>query len=566
MKYWLTNQNSNKNSGLGMNKFKCGRSNMGGILIFLLFIIGCTENVPPKDDVESPDNVAAVETNYLPYEVLSFSTERNFSSALALVNSQNPTSTDVPEVISTGTEIQVLTPRFNQGGYNAATRELTDYRLNTLLFTQDDKFYQLDLQKVIEPQRVQLSSEFQTSSICHGWDIWAEDFTNFENSRYIYYIANDCQSNIGKWFMVNLSMNEFQSPINLPTDIYYFISSILDSDTGALKGWLVVNQDGLLANYDVELTQFNLVRLNNANFPVTNFSSYIIKNAQNQLLLSIDEKILWYNPLTNLLENSVEVFPATQLSKVYQWQSDGTHLYFTVNHLANDRVTVLSSSLYRVLLENASQADLELLSSETEKITRLEIGSNGVVFSIGNLLKRYSTLTSSITNITPPENYNLSLNPGGIPVFYVSDDMLFAEYSLSGNLTARLILVQSADLQINEMLQNNYIVGVSYQKAWQIDRSRGIDKIVLEREGAGLGSRVISAFTPSEYPLMLTLGELPVDSTPRPLTRFYALGHDDILIQGIFNSVMEVFFIDVNKAGSLIQVTNNQTTERVVNF
>jgi len=549
-----------------MKLFAIDRYGMRCFLILLLFVTGCTENVPSIDDSENPDSVTPVESNFLPYEVLSFSADGNFSSALALVNSKNPTSTNVPEVASTGTEIEIFNPRFNQGTFNGAEQTLSDYRLNTLLFTQDNKFYQLELQNVIEPQRVQLSTELQANNICHEWDIWAEDFTNFTNSRYVYYIANDCRSNVGNWYMVNLSMNESQLPVNLPADIYYFISSILDSDTGALKGWLLVNQNGLLVHYDAEFTQSNPVRLNNINFPVINFSSYLIKNRQNQLLLSIDEKILWYNPQTNLLDNSVEVFPSGQLSKVYQWRSDGTHLYFTVNHLADDKITVLSSSLYRVLLENASQVNLELLSNETAKITKLEIGSNGVVFSVGNDLKRYSTLTSSITNINPPESYILSLNAQGFPIFYMSDDLLIAEYSRSGNLTARLVLIQDSNQQINDSLQNNYIVGVIYQKAWQTDRTRGIDKIVLEKEGTSLGSRIVSALIPSEYPLMLTLGELPVDSTPRPLERFYALGHDDILIQGIFNSVMEVFFIDATKAGSLMQVTNNQTTERVVNF
>ena len=100
------------------------------------------------------------------------------------------------------------------------------------------------------------------------------------------------------------------------------------------------------------------------------------------------------------------------------------------------------------------------------------------------------------------------------------------------------MLVQNTNLLINETLPNNYIVGDVYQKTWQTDRTRGIEKIILEREGGNLGSRVILAFNPSEYPLMLTLGELPIDSTPRPLERFHAFGHDDLLFQGIFNTVM----------------------------
>lgn len=549
-----------------MNLFAFIRNKVGCLLISLLFISSCSENSPSKDTGENPDKTALVATNYLPYEVLSFSAGRSFSTALGLVDSQKPKSTDVPEVASSGTEIRVLNPRFNQGTYDGSALTLSNYRLNTLLLTQDNKFYQLDLHGVIEPQRMQLSNEFQANNICHDWDIWAEDFTNFVNSRYIYYIAGDCQSNTGNWHMVNLSMDELQSPVNLPVDIYYFISSILNSNTGALEGWLVVNQNGFLVNYDSDFTQSNLVRLNNINFPVINFGTYLIKNSLNKLLLSIDEKILWYNPQTNLLENSVEVFSPAQFGKVRLWRSDGTHLYFTVNHLSADKSTVLSSSLYRVLLENASQADLELLSNETTKITNLEIGTNDVVFSVGNELKRYAKLTSSINVITPPVNSILSLNSQGFPVFYMSGELLFAEYSLSGNLSTRSILVQNTNLQINETLQNNYIVGVIYEKTWQTDRTRGIDKIVLEREGASLGSRAILALTPSEYPITTPLGELPADSNPRPLERFYALGHDDILIQGIFNSVMEVFFIDAAKAESLIQVTRNQTTERVVNF
>ena len=89
---------------------------------------------------------------------------------------------------------------------------------------------------------------------------------------------------------------------------------------------------------------------------------------------------------------------------------------------------------------------------------------------------------------------------------------------------------------------------------------------MFESEGTSLGSRVISSLIPEEYPSMLKLGELPVDSNPRPLNRFESLGHDDILMQGTFDSIVELFFIDTSEVGSLIQVTNNNTTERVVNF
>jgi len=547
-----------------MNSFIFNNNSMKCVLILLLVLNGCTENAPPIDNEESPDNITSVATNYLPYELLSFSAGVNYSTALGLVNSQNPGSTDVPEVTSSGTAIKIINPRFNQGDYSAVDLTFSDYRLNTLLFTQDNKFYQLDLKDVINPQRVQLSAEFQANNICHDWDIWAEDFTNFINSRYVYKIANDCQSNTGQWHMVNLSMNESQPPVNLPVDIYYFITSVLDSDTGALSGWLAVNQNGFLVNYDSEFTQSNLVRLDNNNFPIVNFASYLIKNRQNQLLLSIDEKILWYNHQTNLLGNSIDMTPVAQFSKVYQWRSDGTHLYFTVNNLANDKVTVLSSSLYRVKLENALQ--IELLFTDSDKITNLAIGSNDVVFSVGNDLKRYSTMTSSIINIAPPVNYNLSINAQGLPVFYMGGDTLIAEYSNASNLTTRLLKVQDLNRQLDETLENNYIVGVTYQKTWQVGKTRGVEKIVLESSGAGLGSRIISALSPVEYPQMLALGELPVDSNPRPLERFYAYGHDDILIQGIFSNLVEIFFIDVSKAGSLVQVTNNQSTERVVNF
>ena len=534
--------------------------------VFLLSgsISGClTESVPPKDN-DPDDNTTFVETNYLPYELLSFSTAKTFSNSLGLIDSQNPTSTTLPSITSTGTELSVLKPRFNQGTFSLIDSSLSNYRLDTLLLSQDNQLFKLDIFNVLNPQRIKLSSEFQANIICHNQDVWAEDFVDFDNSRYVYYIASDCQSNNGEWHMVNLSMTEQQSPEILSVGIKHFMTSILDNSTGAFDGWLVVDTNGFLIQYDPEFTQAKTVQLNNNALLINNYSAFLNSNSLNQFLLSIDEKIVWYNPQTKLVENSVEVFSATPLSHIYQWRSDGLHLYFTINHFAADGVTVQSSSLYRVLLQNASQSDVELLSNESEKISNLEVGSTGVTFSVGEKLRRYSNITFSITDLNPPDNFKLSRNAQGLPVFFVSDDVLLAEYSSVSNSNSRQVKIIGTT--INTTLTDSYIVGLIYQKSWQTIKSRGIEKVILEVQGESSGSRVVSALKPVEYPVMLTLGTLPVDATPRPLTRFNSLGHDDILLQGIFNSVVELFFIDAGKGGSLVQVTQNQTTERVVDF
>jgi len=544
-------------------------------LLFLFMVAGCSENKPSTklgpdsnnvdDPSKNPIGLSDVETNYLPYVLLNYSPGKSYPANLLAVNENNPSVTGTKAIEGGGSEIKVLRARFNHGNFDSGNQIISDFRLDTLLYVQNNNLFRTDLHHVKQPQRFQLSSEFQANSICHQRDTWAQDFANFSNSRYVYYVNSDCQDSGGEWHMVSLNMSNTEPPENLFININYLVTSVRDTATGALDGWLIIDQSGLLTLYDTEFLNGSSVKFNGASVQRQTNVEFLIDNKLGHKLIKVDENIVWYNSTNKIIDNKTQVFPAAVNAsrQFYQWRSDGEFLYFSLEHINPDDSTLSASELYRVALSGTQP--VELLMTEDAKIENIQIGDSGVYYSVNEKIVFYSTNNSLANIIVPPENNIIARYNGGQPVFNAVANRLFVEYVLVSDSAARTVNLYEGQ-QLIESLTNTMMIGVKYSDNQPLDRVRKIERIIIERGGVYSNTRKISSFFPVEYPTETIHGELPPDNNPHLVTRFNAVGHNKLLFQATINSAIDLFYIDLAKADSLLQVTNSQSAERVINF
>ncbi len=206
------------------------------------------------------------------------------------------------------------------GTYNAAIRSLSDVHPRTVIYVKDGKLWKVSALKQNSPSPAQISSERAANEIC-GNASTDSDFSNHNNAVYRYslpgpdgscYTADDIRK------MVKVGMSAADAPTNLGN--IRPITSIMDPQTGALKGWLAAD-NGNLNSYDANFTNPSSIKKTS-----TQDVNYVASAGITRIFLRIYGDLYLYNADTGSLSASLHTFssPFTSITS----RHDGESFFF----------------------------------------------------------------------------------------------------------------------------------------------------------------------------------------------------------------------------------------------
>ena len=551
--------------------FKCTVLLTFGIAFFG-FVVACTETIEPKDatlNQQPQQPPGTVLTDFLPFASNTFTNSVDTVAAYSFVDANNP-NLDVRVINHSSSTVIMMPARFYTGIVKATVNPqsgildsaiIEDHHLDTFLYKKNARIYKVDVSNVYDPKSVQLSAEGQANSICHEWDRWADDFQNSENSRYIYYVSDDCVS--GEWRMVRLGNSVTDLPDILPANIDYTVSHINNQQTGELVAWLVVekiNSVSTLVRYDQDFQ----IQSRQVIIPVVEEGvkiELLAFTSDEKVLLANHNQILFYDDsvANRAIVDTVSVFDVNEQKTIANHRVTGDYFYFTVK----DK-DLISTSLNRVLLDGANGSADELVSVNGD-IEKIEVSDQYLLYSNNGVVTRITLSDLSSTLFPMRDGYVLGLDKSEY-VFYVINDYVFIELMSISDNTQRLVwVINETELSQQDFLEGHYLVGAIFESDLSYSTDKKVEALIFETGGLVSGSRSVHVLTPGNYPSMKMLGTLPDATGQHLLKRYFASGHRKGLLEANVKALREIFYFDADVENSLKRITNNNVNETVIN-
>jgi len=533
------------------------------IALLLSGVVCCAkkDEVPiDKEKPELPQNT--VLSDFLPFEVQAFENGGNTTKNLNFVDANNPHGSPKSIIANNGV-ITPLNPLFSVGDFDATTFSVKNERAETLLYREDNKLFSVQLNDVFAIENKPLSTEANANLLCPQWDAWASDYSNPTNSRYIYYLANDClAADGGSWYMVSANFLNDNAPQLLPTNISHFISALYDSADGGLSGWLAITLDNRLVQYDVDLQVEKNISFNAEPLIVSYDVNLLSLNQEKNLILSDKNRIVLYDPLMQQVIAVHELYSTSEIGSVFSWRSNGDHVYFTLNkYNSNEEFT--ESVIYRVSL---TEFTIDELHKQNSFIEIIELNSDGLMFLSFKKINKIHFDTLDVVELSIPDNFVFARDENQNIRIFTRELFSYVELVNKTNKYYRVLMVMNSKENIYEQLEFYNIVGVVYSKDKPFISDRTVDYLVVENFSRNAGLRQLYSIKANDYLVRTKVGELPIDSNPQLLSQFVSYGNSKILVDGKINFVNEIFFIDINIENSLTRVTNNNVVEKAVNL
>lgn len=463
-----------------------------------------------------------------------------FQGSLAAVDPATPTAPIFIE--PAGTDVSGLAA-IEAGQYNAGTRRVSDVHFRTLVYGRGANLWKVNAVKGgAAPSAVRISSEASigTDGVCESFH--ASDFADHNNSRYAYQIPgadNDCSTaGDNLWRLVRVGMNDATLPIT-SANIDEPLTVIRDMASGAITGWLRLAGTNLVrydADFGNPITVTNLVG-----------SAQVVAMAPNgRVFLKIDSELKIYDPASYPtpgagLSLALHTFAGALGGAAY----DDAHAFF----LDGDY------TLYRVPLDGSATAGGPFLTeAATSALGQLTLTDSRLVYAAtdAGIVTLKSVLKSGGTAM-PIKTAAASQS---LAVAAATDNRVYY------NLTTGAAFPDVA----GTVLDNGDNLFEHLSSFWS-GRVRANEKAVtrdaaISHIGLFDAASSLSIYRTSDYIVTANVGIAPPDIGSLIVGAYNNLGHG--LAFGMSGAASDIFYFNLNTAGSLQRVTTTAGSESLV--
>ena len=403
-----------------------------GVILMILFLTaGCGSSGdnggggPPITPPSTGGSYAA--STYLLYAVSV--------DATGSLSALDPATPALPITVETGSDIvmdeddhNIFDPNsygmYQSGTYNSTTKTVTNLHPHAVIYAKTDgKLYRVSALKSGSPTPVQVSSESGADLLCVGtvegfMGTPVSDFANPDNSQYIYVLPgvdSNCNTEDDEWKMVRLGMSASDTPVSAKP----IIEMLLDLNTGAITGWLVIDAG------ELKKCNANFTACGTTLMLVTSEVNEMLALGSNRSLLNIDDQLFVYDGDANTLSDPIFTIPLG--AGVIASAADDNHLYF-----AHEQ------TIYKAPIDGSDLAS-ELAIESGYIGFLMAVTANKVVYTAGanwfmtSSLKVADKATGEITELD-------TAGTDGIASFFVAgNNIYYNSYNLNREPTAGVI-------------------------------------------------------------------------------------------------------------------------------
>lgn len=485
-----------------MRKFLKGT---GLFLLAAIFATGCGNT--------STATVAAAVNNVV--NATTTRTYHMFDSAPGL-KAVDPAAPATPIVVTanavgTGTPIYAMTA-------SVANQTFTDLHVSGGVYNDatTGKIYRVSAAKTGTPTPVQVSSEAAATNVCNFYV--DSDFTSTVTGVVYQLPGADATCNTaddtGKFTL--LSASNTTAPIALAGKM---VDSLVDMSTGARAGYIALNGT-------------NLQRCD-ANFAncATIAGAGVVNQADrmgNQFI-TVNNGIYHYAYSAGVVTLSASLFTIPGGSMVWGL-NDGTDFFF-FNSSTN--------ALYKIP-SNGSAAATTPLVTEAAAIGNLQATTTRLVYTVGNAIKSIARTGGAVTTLTAnSSNLMGATHAGKVAYSVTSAGPAYATYLVNDDGTGLVTIA-------------NTMIAASVASS---TGSFNADLETVKYVGVNMVTNAVNVIDANTGAVGTALGTKPATTG---MMFGFGIGND-VMITGYDANSSDVFFVDINTAGSFTRVTNTAT-------
>lgn len=555
-----------------------------GVGLLATLVAGC-----PSKPVTTAGVSGHKHESFLP--IVSGGNEMGWSS-LTVVDSDNPSHVMPIDALDNG--IQVFDHgHFHSGTFDKTTFKVKNFHMTTLMYAKSDGFFRLDLAERAMPYKVQVSSEPKAATICHETMVRGNDFVNQDLSRLVYKIGalvtttvvtNGVSTDVTKlkcdgntWHLIRLGMAPSDAPLNPPTSLTRVIDGLYHEDTGALIGWIAVD-NGKLTRYDADFALARHVATlpNSVEVAVDAPESVEVWTRladRKSVLIQVGEQLLRYNPLTDQASvvfsslSGTRTLKREHFSGAVDFFSDGAAVYFfsKVGDMASlNRLPLDTEAATPTVLTTENEGPAELNSAGgviNERIGWIYLTKDQVAYVKGYPYssadeKAYADYqvkmvhktngSAAVTAVTTDTNRALTGLRG------VGDKLyLFSLDKASLHAGHKMRVISDANPSSGGVVSDNLrLVGETYSDVFDPTQNVwALKTMILQKE------RRLIAYDPVLEKELFDIGQLSIGQTGMPnfaWSRGHQFGLLTVASDG--SDVGTVYYFDADVRNSLVNV------------
>ena len=348
---------------------------------FAVFVFGLGGLACDKIGTTPP--VEGQKNNYLAFHISERDGDTQKGIALKAFLADG-TGEPVTAAESPNGSLSVMNNGFQAGVYDGSTFTVSDYHTTDVIFLNQGKIFRLPVYQVSELKPLQLSSESDAYKLCVPFLRRGNDYAQQNNSRIIYKLVDDkalldtCKTASGRYYSIKYNDNETTSPQQLSNSITKVIDAVHAEDSGALIGWIVI-ENSQLKYYDADFVSGQTFNTSAGAIVVDKFADLLTRTAEKRFVFNIDNNIYIFSIGAGVsLLNGAASFSKPGEGVVNAYSSDGTSMFFTFTHARVGENTASLSELHR--LDMAIGATTKM-HEEDAGIQQLTNTDNQVIFS-----------------------------------------------------------------------------------------------------------------------------------------------------------------------------------------
>ena len=521
-------------------------------------LYGCSGPAPEGDtvpDLEPDSSSPSTLHSFLSYKVTMWDSSADKDlivgiKALNLDDLNEPVEVDV----SADGNLKILPNGFQAGVYDGTNYSIGSYHTSNVIYINDGKLKRLPVYQVNKPVAIQMSTESEGDLICRADLRRANDYAEPKNSRLLYKkLASvgeleDCQLNVGSWYMVRSSDDENDIPASLPQGLDFIVDAVHGADDGGLAGWIVV-ENGQLRQYDTDFSFAQTINTNAGPIVVTDYARLLTRTASKQFLLDVDNKLYIYNPYNYSVLNQQALFSVQENQHLGRYKvADGERAFFSVEDLSPLDNSVTTSRLYSLTL---ASGESQLLATVNNAVGKIVLTSDYVIYGVdattkwplGQRVKKVTKTGGVSEDINTPENGD------GVFDLYAAGEYIYVNHSIGDRQSVERIRQTETN---GTMHGYHRIIGAVYGHTLKPAKNYlDIDHLVVIQDDPQFGTKRLHAINVATGE-MSVVGELPEEAFLGSRFEFIeALGHSHALV-GIFHQgIRDLYYFDATKENSL---------------
>ncbi|MDX1252148.1 MAG: hypothetical protein IDH49_07885 [Gammaproteobacteria bacterium] len=479
---------------------------------------------------DNPDNPASGSAG--PTATYLFYQDSSAGGVISAVDPADPAHPIIPVETSAASEATFA----YHGTYDAATQITSSFHPRTLIYAKDGKLWKINALKGSTLSPVQLSNETTANLLCHTTT--NEDFANHNNAVFFYSLPGpdgSCFTSDDISKMVRVGMSASDAPFNLGS--IQRITSINDSQTGAIEGWLATDGNNL-NSYDANFANPSM----KATF--TTGPSLFIFGGTTAVFLRIDDKLRVYNPETGRLSPSRHTFsPGLTIRSSGR---DGSNIFF-----------IDGNTIYKMPTEGNDPATQLVSESDAEVCGDLHSIEDKLVYSCSN-----QTITT-IKSVPKTGGASQLLVAGSseetLQIRHADRHWVYYNH-LSGN-SRRVAGAIKNDNTGGKRIGNAMWVGAAFSSSGNVATRATLRIRLILAENynltSGFGGGTLKSYDALTNTPITTIGTIPSDISEVSLRRYVpggtllAVGYPEGRIEDA-----DIFLINTETQNSLRRITN----------